>query len=73
MKMTMAEVDRQEWEQKGVLRNQRALLIRVLHNRFGEPSKEVVKKIEAESDLAILNQWFDLSTTARTIKQVGIV
>ena len=70
--MTMAGVHRQEGVKVGELKRQRVLLIRLLRNRFGEPSKEIAKKIKTETNLDTLDQWFDLGMTALTIEQVGI-
>ncbi len=72
VKMTMAEVHRREARAEMKLEMRRVDLIQLLTNRFGAPGKEVVKRIEAETDWDVLSHWFNNACTARTLKQVGI-
>lgn len=72
VKMTMAEVHRREGRAEMKLEMRRVDLIQLLTNRFGTPVKEVVKRIEAETDWDVLSDWFNNACTARTLKQVGI-
>ncbi|HEY8504041.1 MAG TPA: hypothetical protein VIL46_05625 [Gemmataceae bacterium] len=57
-----------EWLAEGERRGQRTLLrqklTRVLETRFHTPVPEEIKqRIEAQSDVAVLDRWFDLALT----------
>ena len=68
----MAENQRREGREEGKLELRRQDIIDLMTKRFGAPSKEIVKKVKAEMDLAALDQWFEDAMTASTIQQVGI-
>jgi hypothetical protein len=77
MKMTMAEVvrrkERYEGRVEGKLEGKREDLVKLLSRRFGKVDEEIVARIESESDLSKLDEWFERGIVARTLNLVKIV
>lgn len=63
-----------EWmsqgEARGVLRNERQLLLRALNKRFpGAVPAEVTKLVNEQDSLDLLNHWFDTAVSATTFDE----
>lgn len=72
MRRTIADMFREEGQQRGELINARQMLLRLLRFRFGDLPAETTDAIENCTEQDQLNAWIDAFATARTLSQVGI-
>ncbi len=72
MRETIADMFRQEGEQRGVLQAQQQTLVRLLRRRFGDLPADVEQTIQATRDVRRLEKWLDQFATAEALEDVGI-
>ena len=72
MRKTIADMFREEGEQRGALSNSREMLLEMLQLRFGDLPAEVTTAIENCTDQDQLKAWIKAFVNARTLAQVGI-
>jgi hypothetical protein len=56
---TLMTKGRQEGRQEGHQERAAAMLIRLLQKRFGNLDPAIAARVESQSDLAILDAWYD--------------
>jgi hypothetical protein len=72
MRKTIADMFREEGQQRGELNKARQTLLRQLRLRFGDLPAETTAIIEACTEPDQIDAWLDGVVTARTLAQVGI-
>lgn len=73
MRMTIADMFREEGRLEGQLLMGRKTLLRLIQSRFGKPKKAVVTAVEGCKDLDRLNAWLDAILTADTLDDLDIL
>lgn len=67
------EAGRKEGLRSGELRGRKKTLLEQLELRFGKPSQEILKAIEAEKDEERIAQWSKKLIVADSVDDLGIV